>query len=280
MADPSLAAVLFADVVGSTETIARLGAAAGEAWRQGALALLREALAATHGREVQHTGDGLFAVFGVASRAATAAVAMQRAALQVSRRRDVVAPLLLRIGIAAGEVSEDDEGVHGLVVVEAARLCAAAKSGQILASALVRTLCSGHGGHRFVPAGALDLKGLPAAVEAVEIVWDAPSLVPAPFPARLAELVQTSFAGRRDEREQLANAWRCAGGGERRVVLVAGEPGIGKTRLAEELARQVRVARERLSGLAAPHSAETREPQPEPPPAAAGAARRTPSGRG
>ena len=242
MAHPSFAAVLFADVVGSTETIARLGERAGETWRQGALALLRGQLAATHGREVQHTGDGLFAVFTGASRAAAAAVAMQRAALQASRRRDVVAPLLLRIGIAAGEVSEDGEGVHGLVVVEAARLCAAAQSGRILASALVRTLCSGHGEHRFVPAGALDLKGLPAPVEAVEIAWDAPSLAPAPFPARLAELVQTSFAGRRDERAKLTEAWQAAAAGERHVVLVAGEPGIGKTRLVAELGREAHAA--------------------------------------
>ena len=72
MAHPSFAAVLFADVVGSTETIARLGERAGETWRQGALALLRGQLAATQGREVQHTGDGLFAVFTGASRAAAA----------------------------------------------------------------------------------------------------------------------------------------------------------------------------------------------------------------
>jgi class 3 adenylate cyclase/tetratricopeptide (TPR) repeat protein len=238
MAAPRLAAALFADLVDSTETIARLGPQPGEVWRQGSLALLRESVAAASGREVQHTGDGLFAVFESASQAALAARAMQRGAMQASRRRDASAPIALRIGVSAGEVTEDDEGVHGLVVVEAARLCAAARSGQILASALVQTLCSGHGEPRFESVGALELKGLPAPVVAVAIAWDAQGGAPAPFPSRLAELVQSSFVGRDKERSRLADAWRSAAAGERRVVLVAGEPGIGKTRLAAELGRE------------------------------------------
>jgi len=73
---------------------------------------------------------------------------MQRRIARANGRRDALAPWAVRIGIAVGEATEDTEGVHGLVVVEAARLCAAARGGQILATALVETLCAGRGDHR------------------------------------------------------------------------------------------------------------------------------------
>ena len=69
MPSARLLAILFTDIVGSTETVARLGRDAGEAWRQGAITVMRESLAASRGREVQHTGDGLFAAFESASDA-------------------------------------------------------------------------------------------------------------------------------------------------------------------------------------------------------------------
>jgi hypothetical protein len=167
---------------------------------------------------------------------------MQERIARASRRRDALAPLSVRIGVAVGEASEDAEGVHGLVVVEAARLCAAAKGGQILASGLVEALCAGRGGHRFASVGSLELKGLPAPVPSVEVLWESARTSSVPLPAALAEATRSSFVGRADERHRLADALRAAAGGERRVVLVAGEPGIGKTRLAAELAREAHAA--------------------------------------
>ena len=69
-----------------------------------------------------------------------------------------------------------------------------------------------------------------------EIVWRSPGSsrgLPGPF--RLTHPLV--FVGRTAERERLAAAWREASGGRRRAVLVAGEPGIGKTRLAMEMAQ-------------------------------------------
>jgi hypothetical protein len=134
-------------------------------------------------------------------------------------------------------VTEDSEGVHGLVVVEAARLCSAAKGGQVLATAIVQALCAGHAEHRFTSVGSLELKGLPTPVAVVEIAWEAESPGAVPFPFRLGELGQGTFVGRAAEREKLAAAWHDACRGQRRIALLAGEPGIGKTRLAAELAR-------------------------------------------
>jgi class 3 adenylate cyclase len=233
-----LVTVLFTDLVGSTETVARLGPEAGQAWRLGHIQLLREALAGAGGREVQAFGDGLLVVFESASAAVASAAAMQQRVARANARRDALAETAVRIGLAVGEATEDEQGLHGLVVVEAARLCAAAKGGQILASALVETLSAGRAKQRFTPLGALELKGLPAPVATLEVGWsEAGEVAAIAFPPALAEAVKLSFVGRTAEYQKLAALWQHAQAGERRVALIAGEPGIGKTRLAAELAR-------------------------------------------
>jgi class 3 adenylate cyclase len=238
MSSPRLLAVVYTDLVGSTETVARLGPQAGEEWRKRHLSVLREALGSHGAREIQHFGDGMLVVCGSASEAVGCAVAMQQRVARANQRRDALAPFSVRIGVSAGEGTEDIEGVHGLVVVEAARLCASAKGGQILASELVEVLCAGRGGHRFAPVGRLELKGLPAPVSAAEVLWESARSSSVPVPAALGEAARGAFVGRADEHDKLAAALRAAAGGERRFVLVAGEPGIGKTRLAAELASE------------------------------------------
>ncbi|HTO08141.1 MAG TPA: AAA family ATPase [Myxococcota bacterium] len=237
MSGPRLVAIVYTDLVGSTESVARLGPLDGEAWRKRHLAVLREALALHDAREIQAFGDGMLVVCGSASDAVGCAIAMQLRVARANQRRDALAAFSVRIGVSVGEGTEDAEGVHGLVVVEAARLCAAAKGGQILASALVEALCAGRGGHRFSSVGSLELKGLPAPVASVEVLWQSERPGTVPLPAGLAEAARSPFVGRADEREQLGRALHAAAGGERRVGLVAGEPGIGKTRLAAEIAR-------------------------------------------
>ncbi len=234
---PRLVTVLFTDLVASTETVARLGPEAGQAWRLGHLDLLREAIAGAGGREVQAFGDGLLVLFEAASAAVACAAAMQQRVARANARRDALAETAVRVGIALGEATEDEQGVHGLVVVEAARLCAAAKGGQVLASALIETLSAGRAKQRFTALGALELKGLPAPVAVVEVEWrEASAAAPIPFPPALAEAARLPFVGRAAERAKLAALWRRAQAGERSLALIAGEPGIGKTRLAAELA--------------------------------------------
>ena len=75
MGAAGLVAVLFTDLVGSTETAARLGDDRADQLRQDHFALLREAIAATGGTEVKNLGDGLMVVFGAASDAVACAVA-------------------------------------------------------------------------------------------------------------------------------------------------------------------------------------------------------------
>ncbi len=230
------------DLVGSTETVARLGPADGERWRQQHIGVLRGALAAAGGRELQMLGDGILAAFESASSAVEFAVASQRRTAQANARRDTLAVVGLRVGIALGEVLQDGEGVHGLVVVEASRLCAAARGGQVLASALVAALCASRKDIRFASVGELELKGLSAPVPTVEVEWTSERVANAiPAPPALAAMLRAKFVGRIAERERLMAALSRAGEGERRVAFIAGEPGIGKTRLAAEIAREAEV---------------------------------------
>ena len=146
-------------------------------------------------------------------------------------------PVQIRVGVSSGEATRENGDLYGPPVVEAARLCAAAAAGQILVSEVVRLLARGKG-HTFTSVGELTLKGLPEPVPACEVKWE--PLAPAagvPLPPRLAATPALGLFGRSAEQEVLAKAWSHAKDGQRQLVLLAGEPGIGKTRLAAEMAR-------------------------------------------
>jgi class 3 adenylate cyclase len=115
--------VLFSDVVGSTELLARLGERGWDGVRRQHFAVLRDALSEHRGTEVKNTGDGLMAVFSSAVDAVECAVAMQQQAMQVVAGGT---PVGIRIGIAVGEATEDHRDWFGTPVVEAARLCSLA----------------------------------------------------------------------------------------------------------------------------------------------------------
>ena len=233
--------VLFSDQVASTELRARVGEDCADALRRELFALLRDAIRAHGGREVKSAGDGIMAVFGAPSRALDAAVTMQQR-LEARNRDSRTEPIVLRVGVSVGEVEVEDGDVFGIAVVEAARLCAVADGGAILATEVLRTLAGGRTAHRFEPIGPLDLRGLPAPVATVQVVWEPlaherPDLqVPLPGALRVPAVV----AGRAVERQRLTEAWkRAVATGSAQVTLVSGEPGIGKTTLAAALAAEV-----------------------------------------
>jgi hypothetical protein len=135
-------------------------------------------------------------------------------------------------------VTLEEDDYFGMAVIEAARLCAAAGAGQILVSDLVHRIAGDRDRSR--PVGELELKGLPEPVSAFEVAWEPQALEGAPLPGALARVAAGgTFAGRREELALLDREWARAVDGERRVVLVSGEPGVGKTRLAAELAQRL-----------------------------------------
>jgi class 3 adenylate cyclase/DNA-binding CsgD family transcriptional regulator len=226
---------LFTDLVGSTDLLAQLGEDAFDELRRNHFSLLRDALERTGGKEIKTLGDGILGVFGSATDAVACSVAMHQAVDRQARLGP--APLSIRVGIAHGDVAFDEDDVFGTPVVEAARLVAMAQPGQILATVVVRAAAS-RSPATFSDQGALRLKGLPEPVAACEVAW-AP--LPAPLVALPTLLTGTGrvFVGRGRELERLEQRWKAAAAGECQITLVAGEPGVGKTRLAAELARRV-----------------------------------------
>jgi class 3 adenylate cyclase len=228
-----MAAVLFTDMVGSTELLSRLGEVVFDDLRRAHFTLLRNAISETGGEDLKTLGDGILAVFGSATDALDCAMAMQQA---VDRRsRSGPAPVAVRAGLAVGDVSFEEGDVFGTPVVEAARLVSAARGGQILATAVVRAVAGGRSGARFSDLGKLALKGLPEPVAICDVAWEPLPTAPAPLPTLLTE-VGRIFVARHRELDRLGELLSEAAAGDLRVALIAGEPGVGKTRLAAELA--------------------------------------------
>ena len=231
--------VLFTDLVGSTELLSRVGEASAEELRREHFGLLRAAMSANGGREVKNLGDGLMVVFDGVASALGAAVAMQQA---ITARPAESEPLSIKIGISVGDADVDDDDYFGLPVVEAARLCAKAQGGEILTTEFVRMLAKSRSDVELESVGALELKGLDEPVETYRVRWApiARSEQRPPLPQRLASSVSANFVGREAEVAELAAAWKAiAAAGERRVMLLSGEPGIGKTTLSARFACSV-----------------------------------------
>ena len=239
MAKVETVTVLFTDLVDSTSLRVQIGEEEADRLRARHDRLVVAAIAEHNGRLVKHTGDGAMATFAGASDAVSAGVAIQQA-IEVSNRRSGDHQLAVRIGLSAGDVSAEENDCFGLPVVEAQRLESAATAGQILCSSLVRALARGRGGHAFRSIGALELKGLAEPLEADEVEWaplaDEIATTTVSLPPALQRGTSFSFAGRDVERATLLDEWEAVRRGATRIVLLAGEPGVGKTRLASEVA--------------------------------------------
>lgn len=229
--------VLFTDLVGSTALASELGPADAERLRIAHFRLLRAAVDDHGGREVKNLGDGIMAVFPGASAALDAAVAMQQAAHRHNAAAGAV-PVAIRTGVATGDCTEDGGDYFGEPVVQAARLCARADGGEILAHAVLRMLVP-RDSHDLVDVGDLELKGLPEPVPAVRVGWDPEGDDSAmPLPSRLGVPHASPLVGREHELQLLRDGLKAAASGERSVVLVTGEAGLGKTRLTSAFAAE------------------------------------------
>ena len=127
--------LLFTDVEGSTKLVHELGDA-----YAGVLAdhrrLVREALAAAGGHEVDSRGDEFFLAFKDARAAADAAVALQQSLAAHDWPTGV--QVRVRVGLHTGQPTVRDEGYFGMDVHRAARICQAGHGGQVLISAATR----------------------------------------------------------------------------------------------------------------------------------------------
>ncbi|AVA25981.1 nickel-binding protein [Rhizobium sp. LEGMi198b] len=130
--DAAHRAILFTDIVGSTEMTSRLGDRMATELVRAHDAIVRRCLARSSGREVKHTGDGIMATFVSTTAAVDCAIAIQQEFELYNQGN--LEPLHIRIGLDCGEPVEDSNDLFGSTVQLAARLCASASADQILVS--------------------------------------------------------------------------------------------------------------------------------------------------
>jgi class 3 adenylate cyclase len=160
-------AILFTDIVGSTEMTARLGDRMATELIRAHDSIVRRCLAACEGREVKHTGDGIMAALPDSQRGVDCAIRIQREFRHYNQHSQE--PIHVRIGLDSGEPVEDSNDLFGATVQLAARLCTEAAADQILVSDTVRRE---HGdGGLFKSAEQRQLKGFVAPVSVAECVW-------------------------------------------------------------------------------------------------------------
>jgi len=208
-------------------------------------ALLQHAIGAHRGHVFQVLGDGFCAAFEAAPDALAAALAAQRA-LHEERWGDVGA-VRARMGLHTGTVeARGGEYDSSLTLARVQRVMTAGHGGQTLLSAAAADVLrqSLPPGTTLRDMGAHKLRGIAEPESIYQFVAaDLPSAFPplrvedvaAGAATPLSQLVQGQLVGRDSEAAQLREHWSNAQQARGQLVLLSGEPGVGKTRLAQDL---------------------------------------------
>jgi class 3 adenylate cyclase len=152
--DVILAAMLFTDIVASTEHQARVGPREWSRLTDRHEAMVRGALLRHQGHEVKTTGDGFLATFDATGRALRCAADIMAGAKDIG--------LELRAGVHTGEVEVRGDDIAGLAVTIAKRVCDLARPGQVLVSEMVKGHMVG-ASLEFNEQGEHELKGVPGS---------------------------------------------------------------------------------------------------------------------
>jgi class 3 adenylate cyclase/tetratricopeptide (TPR) repeat protein len=240
---------LFADVRGYTRFTLEHGDEAAARLAGKLATLAREGVTARGGEVIELRGDEVLAVFPSARQALRAALELQRRFDQ-ELEADPELPITVGIGLDAGEAVPLEGGYRGGALNLAARLCSLAGPGEVLATEGVRHLARTVEGLRYIEGGPVQLKGFTDPVRVIRVVAAPPESdqepsgdqvgaarrdVPLPVGGFLGSLPANALVARDDEMTPLLAAVDAVSRGEGRLVLLAGEAGVGKTRLAQEL---------------------------------------------
>jgi class 3 adenylate cyclase/tetratricopeptide (TPR) repeat protein len=237
--------MMFVDLVGSTALAARLDPEDMHELLRAYRDAVRRELERLGGHAAGYPGDGVVACFGwpraledAAERAVQAGLAVTRAVGRLEAPAG--GALAARVGIATGIVVVDDlrgaaEGLTGGTPNLAARLQSVAEPGMVVIAASTRELV----GETFdiESLGEREIKGLPEPVALFRVRGERPGMTR--FGARHGPGLPP-MVGREHELGLLLDRWAWARGGDGQAVLLTGEPGIGKSRLAAALIEAAR----------------------------------------
>lgn len=239
--------VMFVDLVSSTALSARLDPEDMSGVIRAYQNAVAGEIARVEGHVAKFMGDGVLAYFGwprahedEPERAVRAGLSIVAA---VARLQGGGAPLACRVGVATGLVVVGDlvgeggareETVVGDTPNLAARLQAVAAPGQVMVAGATRRRLGDTFALEALPMR--ELKGLDGPVEAFAVLGE--RALASRFAARQGSTL-TPLVGRDQELALLVERWRQAEAGEGQAVLLTGEAGIGKSRIAESLVAAV-----------------------------------------
>lgn len=236
--------VMFCDIVGFTRLSTKLDFEDLFHVRRQFEAVLESVMQRHGGSIVQNIGDAVVALFGYPAGQEDAAERAMRAGLDIVPSLHAIEampgePLQVRIGIATGETivgymteTEFTRGLEltGTIPTLASRLQASAEEpGQVIVSDVTRQLVGDL--FEFVELAPRSLKGFDGTHRCWSLKGEAPVL------SRFTAVRRRSsrLVGRDREFSRLLELWRLVEKGERHIVLLCGEAGIGKSRLVESL---------------------------------------------
>lgn len=160
--------LLYTDIEGHTAIINDLGDERGRAVLREHERITRDALRQHGGSEVLTTGDGFLARFDTAQAALECATTLQRELADASAELPV--ELKVRVGINAGEPIVENDELFGAAVMNAERIAAVARGGEVLVANVVRELVAGKG-FAFGDRGVIEGSGLDEPIRVWELRW-------------------------------------------------------------------------------------------------------------
>src|SRR5262245_47837871 len=228
---PETVTVVFTDMVGSTAWRAKVGDEMADMRTAELEQASRQVVESSGGTVVKSVGDGVMATFGSAVAGVEAAAALQAVAHRLAVGGT---EMCLRVGVSTGDMVRERDDWLGAAAIEASRLCAEASGGAVLVADATVRLCRGRSHHTVRLIGERTLRGFEVPIEVYELIVELGGDLS--LPTALAVAASSRLVGRRPELARIGSLLEGVAAGKSLTLLIVGEPGVGKSRLAAAVA--------------------------------------------